>query len=247
MMIKNIYFKTFTNKKEYLTQQSDFLNSDSRFPFHRPLEEPIKEDFEIVNIIYNEVENEDNYEIIYFLKDYLYPQIDKMAKRYINFFKRKEEGFLDNDKSIKLAKSHIEKLFKIKGIIEKSEHLTFGTKKRVYVQLDIIQEYLSKFKILDTYTSDDKIKLAIGKHDFLTLIILLKNADVISSDLDAKLGHLIDRYFLFFKDGEFKSFNRSSKDLNDIKNGHRLVNQTIERLRIIINRPEFFEIPIPGQ
>lgn len=239
-MDRKIYFKTILDKNEFLNLQNSFLAKDiTKGDMPDKLKEPQSEELIIVEGI-DYIEKK-------FYEDFFFEAINQMAKRYISFFKKKVTELLDYEKSVLLAKQQHHKLFETIEQINKLDYLPYKAKYKLRVQVDIIQEYLADSSILKNYLEEDKIKLNIGKQEFLTLIILLKNGGILASDLDAKLGHLIDRYFLFKKGESFQSFRNSGKRINDIKNGNRLVHQALDRLKDRLSKDDFYEIPLPGK
>ena len=247
-MNRDIYFKTILNLEEFLNLQNSFLARDiHQRHLHDELAEPQSRELSIVEEIYNEINENVEYIELKFYEDFFYSAVNQMAKRYISFFKRKVSEILDHQKSVVLAKEQHHKFFEINEIIKDLGYLPYKAKYKLSIQINIIQEYLSDASILDNYQEADKIKLDIGKHEFLTLIILLKNGGILASDLDAKLGHLIDRYFLFKNGENFHSFRKSGKLINDIRNGNRIVDQALERLKNRLQDDDFCNLPLPGQ
>ena len=111
-MNTTVTFLDFETKQNYLRLQNRFAAQDVRNPpGENTYENPVK-DFNIIVKTVNEVTLEEEYIELFFLKDFLYPKIDTMAKRFIHFFKKELDVKLILDpKQIELfAKKYYEKV-----------------------------------------------------------------------------------------------------------------------------------------
>lgn len=234
-MNTTVTFLDFETKQNYLRLQNRFATQDVRNPpGENTYENPVK-DFNIIVKTVNEVTLEEEYIELFFLKDFLYPKIDTMAKRFIHFFKKELDAklILDPKKIELFAKKYYEKITIVNEKVLNSGYLNVLIQKKLIVQLDVIMEYLTQVHINPNYSFAEKMEFKLNKTDLLNLFILLREHDYIGHKYDRDLGRLIDNFFVYYDDNlkDYKNISNSKRVLNDLNNGNRGNNKSYQRMQ----------------
>lgn len=234
-MNSTVTFLNFETKQNYLKLQNNFAaQAMGNPPGENTYENPVK-DFSIMVKTVNDATLEEDYLELFFLKDFLYPQIDTMAKRFIQFFKKELHVKLILDpKQIELfAKKYYEKVTIVNEKVLNSDYLNVLIQKKLTAQLDVIMEYLTQVHINPNYSFAEKMEFKLNKTDLLNLFILLREHNYIGHRYDSDLGGLIDNFFLYYDDDlkDYKNISNSRRVINDLKNGNRGNNKSYQRLQ----------------
>ncbi|MHB1106987.1 MAG: hypothetical protein ACYCZ2_11545 [Lutibacter sp.] len=240
-----ITFLDFKTEENYLKLQNKFsrLGKENNLP-EDDYQKVVKDDFTIIYKSINPVTYLEDYKTLSFDNDFLFPKIYKLAKGFINWFKidLEEKLFIDEEKIELYAKLQMKKFNELKENILNSKYLNKKIRVVLDAQITIIIEYLSNVHILPNYLVEDKLKVNLNKTDILVLFTLLREKKIIDSPFDPVLGLFIERNFLYKDADTYTSIKNAGKVVNDIKNSHKPIEKSIDRLKKIFKNDEFYEL-----
>lgn len=239
-----ISFRDFKTKENYLTLQNKFSGWDCRKPTGvNNYTKVIEKDFSITYKTINLFTEDDDYQEMFFIKDFLLIKIQHLAKQYILFFKRyiEDKLLLDKEKIKLFSEIQLKKLIELSQAIDNSDFLIKKIKIALKSQLDVTVDYIKDIHLLPNYTIDDKFKMNMNKTDVLLLFLLLRQNNIISYR-DSELGLLIEKSFLYQDGDTFKPITKAGKVINEIKHFHRGTDKAVNRLKALFKNDEFYEI-----
>lgn len=240
-----ITFLDFKTEENYLALQNKFARyGEHNNSIEDDYKKVIKNDFTIIYKSINPLTDLEDYFEYSFIDDFILFKISKLAIGYIDFFKKHIQNDLlnDTDKTKLAAEIQLKKLYDLVEIINKAEYLIKNIKIKLQAQIIIVIEYLSNIHILPNYSFDDKLKVNSNKTDILVLFTLLREKGIINSPYDFELGLFIEKNFLY-KDGDkYTPIKKAGKVVNDIKNSHKPIQKSIDRLKKIFKNDEFYEL-----
>jgi hypothetical protein len=242
-----ITFKDFKTEEKYLALQNKFarhseLNNTTEDDFIKV----IKQDFQINYKTVNPITYEEDYIYLSFYNDFLIPRIQKLAKRFIDFFNHKleEKVIIEREKIKAYSEIQLKKFFKLEYAIRNSNYLEKKINILIINQIQIIVDYLKQVHILPDYLIDDKLKFNLNKTDVLVLFTLLREKGIINAPFDSELGLFIEKYFSCKSNDTYASIKNAKGVVNDIKNFNRPIEKSIVRLKKIFKNNEFYELEI---
>ena len=244
-----ITFRDFSNEAYFLNLQNKFAIYDERENPNEPevFSQVRTQEFHIILKTINISTFEDDYITKYFYKDFIFIQVDKLAKRYIDAFKIDLESSLivEDEKIKRFAEIRMRKFQELKEHLTNTNYILLAAKLKIIKQIDVVYEYLSHVHLLPQYKFEDKIKFKWNKTDVLLLLLMLREKKVIDHSFDNEFGYLLDKSLLYYSktDKEFKSITDSSSVINDFKNGNRSVDKAIKRLKKFFTNSSFYEFP----
>lgn len=242
-----ITFKDFKTEDHFLKLQNQFARYDVRnIPNEDNYQKVVKTDFKIIYKSVNSLTYNEEYIEFSFLNDFLFPKINKLAKRYINAFKKnlKDNLVIEKEKIKVLAEVQLKEFFILKENVSIAEYLNKNVKIILQEQFSIVIEYLSNVHILPNYLFEEKLKFNINKADILVLFTLLREFGTINSPFDSELGLFIEKNFLYKEGVNYKPILKAGKVINDYKNLNRSNEKSIQRLKDIFQNDNFYEINI---
>ena len=242
-MIITVKFGDFSNEKKYLALQNKFKGYDEKYINEDDYYKKVtKSDFEITLKSVDLITYQEDYNEVWFVKGFLSYKIQKLAKIYINNFKRyiKDNLFLDKDKTKLFAKIQLKKFIRINQSINNAEFLTKEIKINMQTQTFIVMEYLKNIHILPNYTIDEKFKMNLNKIDLLVLFTLLREKNIINAPYDNELGFLIEKSFLYKNGESYTPVKRAGKVVNDVRNSNKSIGKSIKRLKKILQNDDFY-------
>ena len=241
----------FATEIDFVKLQNKFISYDERgimLNDEEFLQVILKKDFHIIYKSYD-INNEENYETVFFYKDFLLNKILKMGEKEINFLKKNMiNNFLYKDSERKNFINHQISIyngcfFEVNGSI----FLNDSIKLMVIGQIQQVLEFLYNINVLkELFKTEEKMKIKMNRNDIQMLFFLLRQAKLIDHPVDADLGRLIDNFFLYYnkETNEYKEIRKSNKDLSDYKNYSKTVENSMERLKIIFSDEKFYNINI---
>jgi hypothetical protein len=124
------------------------------------------------------------------------------------------------------------------------EYLDTTIKDELQIQLEIVIDFLSTYNFNQEYQIVDKLHFNLNKTDVLVLMHLFRERGFLKSPYDAQLGFLIEKSIKYFNEDtkSFENIVRAGRVINDIKNGSRSVNTSIERLKGILQDDAFYRL-----
>jgi hypothetical protein len=246
-MILNLLFNDFTSHERYLALQNKFASNDTnRHGMDEDLyAEVVADDFTVIIPSFDESNNPD-FTTVSFYTDFISPKINSLAKTTIEKINRKiETDFLHNV----AEREHYVKftLHEFLGIGESLSPVEFLNpifKDELLIQLEIVIDFLSNYNFNEEYKIVEKLHFNLNKTDLLVLIHLFRERGFLNNPYDAQLGFLIEKSFKYFneKTKSFEDVLKAGRVINDIKNGSRPVNTSIERLKSILQDDAFYHL-----
>lgn len=241
-MFLQVRFNDFTNEESFINLQNKFI----KFDYNRgPLDQVgfktiIKNDFDIV--YYNE--DNDHYQRIWFYKDFLHKKVRGSAKETINKIKNviSNNYKYDTLKREQYLNVTIGDFHDIENNIIKSNILNKSIKIEIIKQIRIVLNYIQH--LLKDFECSDKILFNLNSNDVLTLFHLLRKNGNLNHPYDNKVGRLIEKYFMYKREenGEYHQFKKAGKVLNDIKNGNKSIEGSLNKLKSIFQNENFYNI-----
>ncbi|RRQ49809.1 hypothetical protein DZC72_04250 [Maribacter algicola] len=240
-MTPSLTFKDFTESDRFLKIQNTFaLDHVHSNPTESPYKEVLKQDFEITRENYNPLNNEQFYEDVSFYRDFLFPEIDNLPKKFISFFKNKlEKDLVIKPDDIKdVAQFYLSAFQNQQKLIKDAEHLEYVVKKRLDEKVIIVLDYLSEVYVDPMYSEADKIKFKLKRNEIILLFYLLREGKYIDNKYNSELGALMNRYFLYWDEREesFKQIKKARTTIGDFSNGTKTYTRALENLQSIFTK-----------
>lgn len=236
----------FSSRESLIKLQNKFNSYDvNANPLtENDIKEVKTEDFAIIYKFTNEEQNEE-YKTVYFFKDFIKSNIPNLGFLEISKIKdRIEKDFLYNLDERKNFINHQIKIYgDLNSFILSSDFLTDELKVSIYNQSNIVLNFLFDDNVLKTnFPENEKMKFNMNKNDIHILFLLLRQAKIISHPHDNDLGRIIDNFFMYY-DSEssiYKEIKRSNKDINDFKNINKTFENSILRLKKLLQDDNFY-------
>jgi hypothetical protein len=244
MLPLKIRIEDFSNKKNYLELQNNFLGLNYRYSFSiSDLREPLVEDFSIIDYSRDE-EGTENYEELYF-KNYIQKSIPDLFRRMerqiqLEIKRARITGNIDLQRYI----DHETKtLDTVASTIKDNKFLFDDIIDLLIHNISGLLYYLSSETFERGVILDKRIKLKWAKVDLLVLLSLLReNGHIDRGPTNTELGLAIDQVFAYkdVKTEEFVQYRVSGKALNNINSSNESIKKSIARLKYIFSDKDFF-------
>ncbi|OUL60983.1 hypothetical protein [Flavobacterium sp. AJR] len=235
-------FQDFTSEINYAALQHKFASYDAKYNgiLEPRFDHSIEGDFSI-----NYKYNEDGYAELSFFDDFLYPKIDNLSKSTINIIQQKIKTTFQYDK-IKIElfiNDTLKECYEKESIIKKNEFLNEETRSRLSSQMAIVLEFLND-DYLKQFEFKDKFQFKLMEQDLLVLLALLRDKKKLVHHNESQLGHLIERHFECFDEStqSYKTIQKAGKKLNNFKNSYKTIQNSITRLKILLQNDSFYEM-----
>ncbi|MCM4172455.1 hypothetical protein DHD32_13255 [Arenibacter sp. TNZ] len=244
-VIRELNFTDFTTEINYHGLREDFRIQS--------IEQPSLQELELLHSVTDfkikELDVDDERGIVgeiykYFLKDFLYPKVSRMAiYHYGEFQKNIDEKSIINSESLQnYSKIVINDYLKWFSVIEEAPHLDDEIKKRVLQQLErLIQDIENYIKHPFPY-ADGKLKFNWNKADVLYFFHLLRENKQIEYLSNTAYARIIDN-LIEYSDGEnFSPINDSRKRLSAYnQQTPPIVSESKKRLMNTFQNPDFYK------
>lgn len=202
------------------------------------------EDFSIICKLENQ-EKIEEYKTIYFFEDFIKSKISKLGIQEISKIEELiKKDFLYNNYERKNFINHQISLYgNLNSFILSNTLLNNELKVSIYGQSNIVLNFLFDDNILKTnFPDNEKMKFKMNKNDIHVLFLLLRQAKIISHPHDNDLGRIIDNFFMYYDSDNniYKEIKRSNKDINDFKNINKTFENSILRLKKLLQDDNFY-------
>lgn len=244
----------FLTIENFLNLQLRFINNDERqggylesydFSNKSELERLLKmNDFYIV---YKRGDYETAvYEDVYFYKDYIQKSISQIGLNEINTLKSDLNKQFKYDLPVRkeYLRSRSKEIKEFIRNLEDCKYIQEIIKKSLKEECDEILEFIHDDKIWEESNPiENKVKIKFTKAEIATLFLLLRQRDLIDQKYDSELGKILDNNFMYFNYTEqsYREITNSKKLLNDLKNGNKPIETSIDSLKKLFSDPDFFE------
>lgn len=154
----------------------------------------------------------------------------------------KDPVYVDKVKIKLKAEEQMRRLHKYLEDLTQKEFLNQIIIEKITIQVESVLEYLERSHIEPYNTISDKIKFNLKKDTLLTLMTILREHDWIDCPYDNEFGTLIDSNFVYFdeKDKTYKPIVGSGKVINNIKNGNKSVNRSVQKIRELFQSEKIY-------
>lgn len=179
------------------------------------------------------------------LENYLKKYIHLVSDTEINRFKYfcEEKSLYTKQQREGYAKKTIEYLEENANKIEQNNTYTREVKRLLYEQIKIIKIKLKKYLANPYPDLRKKLEFNWNKNDIQALFFLFKENKILNNTTSADIGNIIDTSFKYLNSsGEYEDIINSRKHLNDYQNDEKGLKKSIERLREILQNPDFYNI-----
>lgn len=202
------------------------------------------EDFSIICKLENQ-EKIEEYKTIYFFEDFIKSKISTLGIQEISKIEDLIiKDFLYNNHERKNFINHQISIYgNLNSFILSTTFLNSELKVSIYNQSNIVVNYLFDDNILKTnFPENEKMKFKMNKNDIHVLFLLLRQAKIISHPHDNDLGRIIDNFFMYYDSDNniYKEIKRSNKDINDFKNINKTFENSIFRLKKLLQDDNFY-------
>lgn len=236
----------FSSEDSLIKLQNKFNSFDVNANPH--IEENIKElkieDFSIVYKLKNR-EQIDEYKTIYFFNDFIMSSISHLGDKEISKIKNRiEKDFLYNTSERKSFIFHQIKVYgDLNSFVLSSLFVNNELKTSIYNQSNSVLNFLfDDYALKFDSPENEKMKFNMNKNDIHILFLLLRQAKIISHPHDSDLGRIIDNFFMYYdsENNIYKEIKRSNKDINDFKNLNKTFENSIHRLKKLLQDDNFY-------
>ncbi|NHM06546.1 hypothetical protein G4D82_04880 [Flavobacterium sp. CYK-4] len=241
-----VSFSDFSSESNYLNLQNKFILQDAKNMFSENLVSILNEDFPIVFRTIDD-DNREDYQTIYFQKDFLVERINILAGNYIKIFTHKlETDFLyKTDEKEKYISVCYKKISDFVTIIPLLHYLSEEIKIMITEQASLVLDYIHQTYLKPNHIESDKIKTNLSQTELLLLMLLLSKRKIINPDHDSRFGHLLEKTFLVTNSqGQYVQINNAGKHINDYKNFNKTTDTAMARLKAIFQEDAFFNLEI---
>ena len=243
---RELMFSDFNTEENFHSLKIGFrLSSAIHVPGVQELERiPSLTDFKLEIRNPHPKEEENLTMTIYFLKDFLYPSISKMANlHYENFQKDIDEKSIYNAESLEnYSKKVINDYLKCSSEIEEAQYLDEEIKKRVLQQLErLIQDIENHVKYPLPY-AEAKLKFNWNKADVLYFFHLLRENKQIEYLSNTSYARIIDILVEYWDGEKFSPINDSRKRLSAFnQQTPPIVSESKKRLMATFCESDFYK------
>ncbi len=235
------------SSKESLTKLQNKFNSydiNANPIIENYIKELKIEDFSIICKFQNE-EHIEEYKTVYFFKDFIESNITNLGIQEISKIKDTiKKDFLYNKYERKNFIDHQISLYgDINSFILSCDFLNSQLQVLIYNQLNIVLNFLfDDYALKFDFPENEKMKFNMNKNDIHILFLLLRQSKIINHPHDNDLGRIIDNFFMYYdsENNIYKDIKRSNKDINDFKNLNKTFENSIFRLKKLLQDDNFY-------
>ena len=246
-MFLQIEFKHFFNEKNFCELQRSFANMDSKKRYENELWTEPRNELKIThNFIFLDEEQREIELERDFYDDFIIPQMDGLALEHIDIVKNywKSQNIWSKEDRIGFSEEVMAMLRRGRIEMKSSDYLPINIRESLAIQLDEFEELLDN--LVNAQDTELNPKLAFNwiRADVECFFYLLRKNNQIKCLSDAQLGKIIDNLCECLpgvNNGNYIKIKDSRKHLNNLKNGDRLPDESIKRLKRVFEENFFKE------
>lgn len=245
-MTKEITFLSILNPVEFLRVQNEFMSQN--IYLNNPknyFKECQKTDFGIVafkDFSFKESSTEPDF---FFFKDYLKLEIQTLETDFIQSYKKEYKRLELSNGNIKLYYTQtIDKLLRYEELLIFFNHLNDDLKKVMKEKIEFCIDKIQDLKKGKDSFLGEKMHFKMKRQDVLVLFYLLRENGLIKWHTNSELKILLENNFKLYDSNteEFKDIKVGRNVFSDFTNGSRPINSSIEELKRLLQRDDFFNV-----